>query len=147
MRRVLTTEPNDAGAARDEIDEFVLDGLSGVTVQGNRRARPHRQAWFSLGSPIWIWAGLATCAAGFIFLTIAWGQVAGETEVYRQVPYVVSGGFFGLGLVLVGLAVINVVTRARDALERDRQTELLTRLLESLAGDAVRQPRGREPKA
>jgi hypothetical protein len=63
---------------------------------------------------------------------IAWGQVAGETQVYLQVPYLVSAGLTGLALVMVGLTIINVAAKQRDAVDRDRQIDQLISILGEL---------------
>ena len=56
--------------------------------------------------------------------------MAALLNVALQLPYIVSGGFTGLGLILVGLMVINVATKRQDSAERTRQ---LTELRELLA--------------
>ena len=80
--------------------------------------------------PAWIWAGVVLCAAGFVLIVYTWGRVAALLNVALQLPYIVSCGFTGLGLILVGLMVINVATKRQDSAERTRQ---LTELRELLA--------------
>ena len=80
--------------------------------------------------PAWIWAGVVLCAAGFVLIVYTWGRVAGLLNVGLQLPYIVSGGFTALGLILVGLTMVNVATKRQDAVERTRQ---LTELRELLA--------------
>ena len=60
--------------------------------------------------------------AGFIALFLAWNGAAGKDYVEGQLPYVISGGMVGLGLIGAGLTVVNVQARRAD------QAELLTRL-------------------
>lgn len=98
------------------------------------RSRPAATAQTSLrvGAPAWIWLGVLVAGLGFALIAVGWGQVAGETEVHLQLPYVVSASLFGLGLVLVGLTVLNIVTRQRDGLERDRQITEMTAIIEEL---------------
>lgn len=83
-------------------------------------------------SPTPTYLGIVLAAVGFVLIMIAWGQVAGETNVALQMPYLVSGGFTGLGLVMVGVTVINVAAKRRDALLREQQTELLADALREL---------------
>jgi hypothetical protein len=75
--------------------------------------------WAS-GSPVS--AGLALVVAGFVALFLAWNGAAGVDHVEGQLPYLLSGGLVGLGLVGAGLTVVNVQTRRAD------QAELLNRL-------------------
>lgn len=85
-------------------------------------------------SPTPTYLGIAVTALGFVLIAVAWGQVAGETNVALQMPYLVSGGLFGLALVMVGLTVVNVAAKRRDAALRQQQTELLADALRELRG-------------
>jgi uncharacterized membrane protein YhaH (DUF805 family) len=76
--------------------------------------------------------GIGVSAIGFVLIAIAWGQVAGESLVSRQLPYLVSGAVTGLALVMVGLTVISVAARRRDAALREQQTALLADALREL---------------
>ncbi|MCA1617198.1 MAG: hypothetical protein LC729_01820 [Acidobacteria bacterium] len=50
-----------------------------------------------------------------------------------QLPYLVSGGFTGLGVVAVGLTLIIVGTKRRDAAAREQRLRKLSSSLESIA--------------
>ena len=78
--------------------------------------------------------GIVVVAAGFVLLAVAWGGVAGEANVAMQVPYLVSGGLFGIALILVGLTIVNVAAKRRDSALRERQTQLLADALRQLGG-------------
>lgn len=78
------------------------------------------------------WLGVALAVVGLVLLAIAWGKTAGLTNVALQVPYVVSAGFTGLGLVAVGLTVVNISAKQEDARERSRQVGELRELLAEL---------------
>jgi hypothetical protein len=91
-----------------------------------------RPRWLSLTSPAAVWAGLALAAAGFVLIGVAWAGVAGETFVDRQLPYLVSAGLTGLGLIMVGVTLINLAAKQRDAAERDRQMEQLVGILDEV---------------
>lgn len=103
--------------------------------------RLHLPEWADLTNPAAIWVGMAFAGVGFILLAVAWSQVAGETEVYLQLPYLVSAGMTGLGLIMVGLTVINVSAKRRDALERERQMDQLVNILEEVKGALSETPR------
>ena len=75
------------------------------------------------------WAGVVVSAVGFVLIGIAWGRVAGLTNVGLQMPYVVSAGITGLGLVIVGLTVVSMSVKQADARERSRQTTELRDIL------------------
>jgi hypothetical protein len=78
------------------------------------------------------WVGVAVAAVGFVLIAIAWAQIAGEDQVYRQLPYLASAGLTGLGLIVLGATVINVSVKRKDAGERERQMEQLLRVLSEI---------------
>jgi hypothetical protein len=84
-------------------------------------------------SPVPTYVGVAVAAIGFVLVLFAWGQSAGETNVALQIPYLISGGMVGLGLIMVGVTVVNVAAKRRDALLREQQTELLASALRELS--------------
>lgn len=88
--------------------------------------------WLRADSSVFVWVGVALSAVGFVAIAIAWSQVAGETQVYRQLPYLVSAGLTGLGLIMVGVTLINVSVKRRDAVERERQMDQLVRVLDEI---------------
>lgn len=84
-------------------------------------------------SPGAAYLGIALAAIGFVLVLFAWGQSAGETNVALQIPYLISGGMVGPGLIMVGVTVVNVAAKRRDALLREQQTELLASALRKLS--------------
>ena len=84
-------------------------------------------------SPVPTYLGIAVAAIGFVAVLFAWGQSAGETNVALQIPYLISGGMVGLGLIMVGVTIVNVAAKRRDALLREQQTELLASALRELS--------------
>ena len=101
-------------------------------------------AWVDLTNPAAVWIGMVVAGLGFVLLGVAWAQVAGETQVYLQLPYLVSAGMTGLGLIMVGLTLINVSTKRRDALERERQMDQLVNILEEVKGVLAETPKARK---
>ena len=78
------------------------------------------------------WVGLLIAAAGAVLLVVAWARTAALTDVGLQVPYVVSAGLTGLGLVVVGMTVVSISAKVEDARERTRQLGELRELLAEL---------------
>ena len=70
--------------------------------------------------------------AGFGLIGYSWAKVAGLVDVWRQMPYLVSAGLPGLGLILTGLVLINVSARRQDSAARARQMETLTEAMRDL---------------
>ncbi len=97
-----------------------------------RRPRVELPRWLGADSAVPTWIGLVACAAGFVLLLIAWSQVAGETNVALQLPYLVSAGFTGVALIMVGLTIVNVAAKRRDGAERARQIDQLVSILEEV---------------
>src|SRR5688500_13142031 len=59
-------------------------------------------AWLSQAG-IGVWVGLFLTLVGFGLIAFAWGKTAGVLDVALQVPYLVSAGLTGLGLIMLGL--------------------------------------------
>ena len=132
-----------------EAGDMTMDEAHGRPLR--TRVRSFRlPAFMGSASPALTWIGVGIAMAGFALIAVGWGQVAGETEVYLQLPYVVSAGITGLGLVMVGVTVVNVAAKRRDAAERDRQMERLISVMEEITvaldargpERAARTPRG-----
>jgi hypothetical protein len=92
--------------------------------------------------------GVLLIAVGCALIGVAWGLAAGETLVSTQVPYVLSAGLPGVGLVIVGVGLVIVGVREFDTRARRQQhTELLTLLgllrdeVAALHEEAAPQPR------
>lgn len=84
-------------------------------------------------SPLLVNLGLLLIAGGFGLVAYTWGRVAGLLAVPLQLPFVVSGGFTGLGIVLVGIMSISIGTKRRDAWEREQRLRGLSSTLERIA--------------
>ncbi len=74
-------------------------------------------------------AGILVCATGFGLIAFTWSRVAGTLNVALQLPFFVSGGLTGLGLILVGLTVVSIAAKQREALTR---TQHLNELREAI---------------
>lgn len=119
----LMSEPRDAVSMPSDTDTVVTD-------DGVRRGR-----WRLLTDPASLLPtliGVAVAAIGFTLMGIAWVKVAGLTEVWQQMPYLLSAGLPGLGLVMTGLVIVNVSARRQDAAARARQMAALGEALGEL---------------
>lgn len=113
----MTVLTPTAGAPVDE-----LDG-------GSRR---RKLSWLAPSSYLPTYVGLLVAAVGFGLLVLTWAKVAGEDNVAFQMPYVVSGGLTGLGLIMGGLILVNIAAKRQDAAERTRQLDQLREALDDL---------------
>src|SRR5438105_14741765 len=52
------------------------------------------------------WLGLLCCAAGFAVIGVGWAGAAKLTCVDCQLPYLLSGGAVGLGLIVFGIGML-----------------------------------------
>jgi hypothetical protein len=103
-----------------------------------RLSRP--VAWLRGVPNLGTWTGVVVAAAGLVLIAIAWGRTAGLLNVALQVPYVVSAGFTGLGLVVVGLTLVSISAKRADAAERTRQLRELREVLVDLRRALEDQP-------
>jgi hypothetical protein len=97
---------------------------------GGRKSR--LQVLLEPASLVPTYVGVAITLIGFALIGYAWVKVADLTEVWQQMPYVVSAGLPGLGLVMTGLVVINVSARRQDGAARERQMFTLAEALQEL---------------
>lgn len=61
--------------------------------------------------------GIAYCAAGFALVFLGWNGAASNDTESAQLPYLISGGIAGLGLVVVGAALIVAHSLRADRVE------------------------------
>jgi hypothetical protein len=114
---LVTEDGADVVEARPSPYDGLLRRVSGP-IQ-SLRAVPH----------IGTWAGLTLSALGAVLILIAWVRTAALTSVGLQVPYVVSAGFTGLGLIVAGLTLVSIAAKQEDARERRRQVGELREML------------------
>ena len=86
----------------------------------------------SPGSRAVIYLGLLVIVGGFGLIAFTWSKVSGTLSVGLQLPYLASGGFVGLGLVVVGVGIISIGAKRRDNFGRLRQIEKLSTTMESI---------------
>ena len=68
-----------------------------------------------------VFLGLGVILAGGGLLVLAWGRVAGLTDVALQTPYVVIAGCLGLAFVAIGLAIVSIAIKIIDGRARAAQ--------------------------
>jgi hypothetical protein len=69
--------------------------------------------------------GVALAVLGFIVIGLGWNGAAERITLVQQLPYLLSGGFFGLGLVVLGAAVLVADSHRRDRAELAVRLEAL----------------------
>ncbi|MHB8341793.1 MAG: hypothetical protein ACYDB7_11575 [Mycobacteriales bacterium] len=116
--------------APPELAPMELSPVEFAPEESDQRRR--RWDFLEPSSVVPTYIGIGVVAVGFVLIAIGWAKVAGLLNVALQVPYLVSAGLSGLALVMVGLLVVNVAAKRRDAAERTRQLEGLTTVLDEL---------------
>ena len=82
--------------------------------------------------------GLAFIAIGFIAIAKAWDGAASKLSLPEMFPYLLSGGFLGLGLVILGALMLFLATlRAERQILTDAYQEMATLLSRNLSRLAV----------
>ena len=113
---------------------MTTDDIDAVESHGEGSDAP-RSRWGALFEPssyFLTYVGIAALLAGFALIAVAWALIAGLTDVWKQMPYLVSAGFPALGLIMTGLLLINIAAKRQDAAERARQLATLTDALHEL---------------
>jgi hypothetical protein len=105
-----------------------------ILAARHRHPRRSRFAgWLAPSSPALVYLGIALVVAGFGTIAFTWSRVAGTAIVVLQLPYLISGGFTGLALVVVGVLSMYLGAKRRDAWRRDRRLEELGAILAASA--------------
>jgi hypothetical protein len=72
-----------------------------------------KNGWPKLGGLL----GIAYCIVGFLFIFLGWNGAASHDREPAQIPYVISGGIAGLGLVVLGAGLIVAHSLRTDRVE------------------------------
>jgi hypothetical protein len=124
------------GASGDRVDEFEAE-LARLRV---RASSPNTEQRLLL-------AGLVAMPVGLVLILIGYVGASGTTELSSQVPYLISGGLLGLGLIVVGAVLFLRYSLARylrfwllrliheDRTRSEQQVAALDRLGELLIHD------------
>src|SRR5947209_1466562 len=88
-----------------------------------------RRTWARLGGQI----GLGCIAAGLLLIGLAWNGAASVDFVSGQIPYLLSGGALGIGLIVVGSAMIIVQNSRHDRSLIEAQLKELNTAIARLA--------------
>jgi len=85
--------------------------------------------------------GIGLMVVGVVLVALGWYGASGESEVWKEIPYLASGGFGGLTVTVIGAALYlratlarqNRLTLLRLLQEQRAQTD---RIVEALTPDA-----------
>jgi hypothetical protein len=77
--------------------------------------------------------GLFCIGLGLLFIGVAWNGAAGKDYTQGQIPYLISGGGIGVGLIILGAAMILVENNRRDRLVIESQLRELNQTVGRLA--------------
>ena len=78
------------------------------------------------------WAGLAIVGFGFAVLAYGWGRVGGLSALALQLPYAISAGCGGLGLIVTGALLVGLQAKRREAAAREEVVFELRRVVAEL---------------
>ena len=88
--------------------------------------------WLAPTSAVPTWIGIVVVAAGFGIIAYGWSRVAGLLSVPLQMPYMISAGFTGLGLVCLGIGIVAVQAKRQESAARQRHLDEIRDLVERL---------------
>jgi len=121
------------------VGEVSVEEPTAAALEEARRARRVRRnrfaGWLAPTSPVLVYAGVTLIVAALAILAYTWSRVAGTAIVALQLPYIASGAFAGIGLIVVGVLLIYLGVRRREAWERERRLESLANAIESRADE------------
>jgi hypothetical protein len=137
--RVQTSSAaSETNSASSRVEQFVI-GVQQLRV-ANEADQLERRLF---------WAGIALPIIGVIVIWLGWWGASGTKYVYQEIPYVVSGGIFGVALVFIGAALFARYSVARllrfwlarivadSQLQTDRVVEAIERLAQATINGRV----------
>ncbi|HYH28119.1 MAG TPA: hypothetical protein VEA19_04995 [Actinomycetota bacterium] len=80
--------------------------------------------------------GLVFCVAGFVIITIGWNGMASRACIDCQMPYLLSAGASGLGMIMFGTSLLLLSSLRAERLELEERLFDINRQL-SLMGSAM----------
>jgi hypothetical protein len=88
-----------------------VEGTSDSSTGGDAvRIDRAREVWSRMGGKL----GVAFCLFGLLLVFLGWNGAASTDRVQTQMPYVISGGFAGLALVVIGVGLLIVQSNRAD---------------------------------
>lgn len=126
------------GVTSDRGEQFVA-GVQTLHVP-NQSERLERRLYL---------AGIVLPIIGLIVIGIGWWGASGTKYVYQEIPYVISGGIFGVALVIIGAALFARFSVARllrfwlarlvaeQQLQTDRAVQAIERVADALTAQAA----------
>jgi hypothetical protein len=78
----------------------------------------------------------ALIVGGFLLIALAWNGAANEFLVDKQIPFLVSGGLTGIGMIGAGCTLALVQEIRKSALEINQHVDKLTSTIRGDAGEA-----------
>lgn len=137
-----TVRAGDANSMSDRAEEF-LAAVYALQIPSQTVRRERR---------LYV-AGIVIVLAGFAAIGLGWYGASGTRYVYQAIPYVVSGGIFGVALVVLGAALFARYSAARllrfwlarivadQQLQTDRVVQAIAALTEVITTQKAGSPR------
>jgi hypothetical protein len=124
MATASTHEPSGSAAASADLPraEPARSGLTADTLPDTRLF------WLWVGRALRPYAGWIIATAGLCFIIGGYLGLSGESLVAKQLPYLISGGIFGIALVGIGAAYVAVEQIRRDSDRLDRLERMVLEL-------------------
>ena len=100
-----------------------------VEALRTRATASEAERWFKLAGPVLM-------PLGALVILLAWYGASNTTRVFLQIPYLISGGLFGLGLMFVG-AFVYFARWMNDLLDASRGQSAEARALAERSAAAL----------
>lgn len=134
------SQPGDTGGSGLGGMLTVAAATEGASARGQSR-RPRVVPWGRLGGRL----GLLIVGFGLLVIGLGWNGASGSggeinrvPAVAAQLPWLLSGGFLGLGIVLVGVALLITQAHREDRIRLEARLEDLIAAVER--GQQTRAP-------
>lgn len=81
--------------------------------------------------------GIAVCLLGFLVIYLGWNGAGSFNDIRQQFPYLISGGVAGVGLIIVGAALLLIESMRAERAELQATLLDLRDAIESMGGGSA----------
>ena len=127
-RPASTTRMETMAATTSAPPTSPISTTSGTAERAAQISDRVRARWAGMAGRM----GLGLSLLGFFVIAIAWSGAAGLDYAQGQLPYLLSGGFGGLGLIVTGAAMTVAESNRRDRVMLEQQLTNLSAAISKL---------------
>ena len=123
--------PELSATVQEEVATSETDSKAKPAKKRRRDKRSRKKAGLTPARQIRFarFLGLVLCGAGFLLIILGWAGAARRSCIDCQIPYLLSGGAAGLGLILFGVTIVVMAQLRTDSRRLAERLDSLAAIL------------------